>query len=84
MLDCGKNHRTDTPIKLTSETLQQIPMAYRYCEIKLIEMAVLRWSLYKPALKVPLLNNPSLQQCYKSLPNFNEQDIEKLKKQFVM
>jgi len=80
MLERGKDRRTGNPIKPTPGTLQQIAEAYKYDYLKLIEVAGFSDDpSYNPTLKEPFANNPSLQQWYKSLPNCNEKDVEKLK-----
>ncbi|WP_193767172.1 helix-turn-helix domain-containing protein [Lysinibacillus parviboronicapiens] len=80
MLEKGTDRRTGKPIKPTPETLQQIARAYKYDYMKLIEAAgYLHDASYNPTLKEPFAHYPSLQQWYKSLPNCNEKDIEKLK-----
>lgn len=48
--------------------------------MKLIEAAGYLHDVdYNPSLKAPFAHNPSLQQWYKSLPDCNEKDVEKLK-----
>lgn len=80
MLEKGTDRRTNKPIKPTPETLQQIASAYKYDYMKLIEAAgYLYDAAYHPAVKVTFAQNLSLQQWYKSLPDCNERDIEKLK-----
>lgn len=81
MLEKGTDRRTGKPLKPTPETLQQIASAYKYDYMKLIEAAgYLHDTAYTPALKESFAHNHSLQQWYRSLPNCNEKDIEKLKK----
>ena len=80
MLERGKVRRTGNPIKPTPETLQRISNAYKYDYVKLIEVVGFSDDpSYNPALKEAFAHNPSLQQWYKSLPNYDEKDIEKLK-----
>lgn len=80
MLERGKDRRTGNPIKPTPETLQQIANAYKSDYIRLIDVAGFSDDpSYNPALKEPFAHNPSLQQWYKTLPNCNEKDVEKLK-----
>lgn len=80
MLERGEDRRTGNPIKPTPETLQQIANAYKCDYSKLIEVAGFSNDpSYNPALKEPFAHNPSLQQWYKSLPNCNARDVEKLK-----
>lgn len=80
LLEKGTDRRTGKPLKPTPETLQQIASAYKYDYLKLIEVAgYLNDATYNPALTEPFAHNPSLQQWYKSLPDFNEKDVVKLK-----
>lgn len=80
ILEKGTDRRTGKPLKPTPETLQQIASAYKYDYMKLIEAAgYLHDATYNPTLKEPFAHNPSLQKWYKSLPDCNEKDVEKLK-----
>lgn len=80
LLEKGIDNRTGTPVKPSSETLRQIAKGYKYDYMKLIKIAgYLADEKYNPKLIEPFSNNPSLHQWYKSLPSYNEKDVEKLK-----
>lgn len=80
LLEKGIDKRTGKAVKPSPETLQQIAKAYMYDYMKLIKIAgYLSDKKFNPELKEPFPTNPSLQQWYKSLPNYKEEDVEKLK-----
>ncbi|MFJ8064854.1 helix-turn-helix domain-containing protein [Psychrobacillus sp. NPDC096426] len=80
MLEKGEDRRTGKRMNPTPETLQQIAKGYKYDYMKLIKVAgYLADEKFNPELSEPFPDNPSLQQWYKSLPHYNEEDVEKLK-----